>query len=122
MNFTPDELTNYREALRDRVCSLCRKFGYEEVCGVGVDGACPFDMHLEHILEAVLTTPRSADIGAYIPKIREKVCSECANQSDSGTCKSRDHAYCGLDSFLILAVQAVEDAFDRMHPAKANTP
>lgn len=116
MNFTPEDLREYREALRDRVCSICRKFGYDAVCGIGKEGECPFDRHLERLLEAVLTTPRSDYIADYLPKIRERVCSTCPNQNERGVCKSRDMAYCGLDCFIVLAVQTIEDTFDRLHP------
>ncbi|MBI4179664.1 hypothetical protein HY522_09620 [bacterium] len=116
MDFTPEELREYREALRDRICSICRKFGYDEVCGIGEDGECPFDRHLPKLLDAVLTTPRSDQIADYIPKIRELVCSTCPNQNDRGVCKSRDMAYCGLDSFLVLVVQVIEETYDRLRP------
>ncbi len=114
MTFTPEELLEYRQALKDRICSICQKFGYDEVCGIGEDGECPFDRHLPRLLEAVLTTPRSDNIADYVPKIREMVCSTCDNQNDRGRCKSRDQAYCGLDSFLVLVVQAIEDVQDRL--------
>ena len=104
--------------MRDRICSICSKFGYDEVCGIGVEGDCPFDRHLVRLLEAVLTTPRSDSIADYIPKIREMVCSTCDNQNDRGRCKSRDQAYCGLDSFLVLVVQTIEDVQDRLKAAK----
>ena len=116
MDFTPEELVEYRQALKDKICSICQKFGYDEVCGIGVDGECPFDRHLPRLLEAVLTTPRSEFIADYVPKIRALVCSGCDNQNERGGCKSRDHAYCGLDSFLVLVVQAIEDTYDRLHP------
>ena len=119
MNFTPEELQEYRGALRDRICSICGKFGYDEVCGIGEEGECPFDRHLERLLTAVLSTPRSDEISAYIPKIREMVCIECPNQNDRGVCKSRDTAYCGLDSFIVLVVQTIEDVQDRLRAAKS---
>lgn len=114
MNFTPEELQEYRRALRDRICSICSKFGYDEVCGIGEDGECPFDRHLPRLLDAVLSTPRSDEISAYIPKIREMVCITCPNQNERGVCKARDAAYCGLDSFIVLVVQTIEDVQDRL--------
>jgi hypothetical protein len=76
---------------------------------------CPFDRHLARLLEAVLTTPRSEFIADYLPRIRELVCSTCPNQNERGVCKARDMAYCGLDSFLVLVVQTIEDVYDRLH-------
>ena len=64
---------------------------------------------------AVLSTPRSDEISAYITKIRDMVCITCPNQNERGVCKARDMAYCGLDSFIVLVVQAIEDTYDRLH-------
>lgn len=117
MNFTHEELVEYRQALKDRICSICKKFGYDDVCGVGAEGECPFDVHLTRLLDAVLSTPRSDNVADYLPAIREKVCDCCPNQNERGSCKSRNHAYCGLDSFIVLVVQAIEDTYDRLHQA-----
>ncbi|MBI4584007.1 MAG: hypothetical protein HY717_08290 [Planctomycetes bacterium] len=115
MDFTPEELQAYLEALKDRVCSLCKKTGYSRSCGIGEYGICPFDLHLPRLLEAVLTTPRSRNIADYVPRIRELVCSQCENQDEKGVCKSRNLASCGLDSLLVLAVQTIEEVYDRLH-------
>ncbi len=114
MNFTPEELREYREALKDRICSICQKFGYDEVCGIGAEGECPFDLHLTRMLDAVLSTPRSDKIDDYIPRIRKMVCKYCPNQNERGICKSRDTAYCGMDAFIVLVVQTIEDVQDRL--------
>lgn len=113
MNFTPEELEMYRKALKDKVCSICRTFGYEDTCAIGAEGECPIDHHLPRLLTAILSTPRSKDIGDYIPRVRQQVCRRCPEQNDRGVCKTRDRAYCGLDSFLVLIAQAIEDAHDR---------
>ena len=122
MNFTPDELQEYLRALKDRVCSICRRSGYEEACKVGAHGVCPFEQHLPRLLEAVLTTPRSPRIADYIPNIRKLVCSHCENQSNMGVCQARNLCYCSLDSFLVIVVSTIEDVYDRLHPStvKAN--
>jgi len=119
MQLTPVELVEYRRDLKDRICSICRKFGYDDVCGVGAEGECPFDVHLARLVDAVLSTPRSNLVADYVPKIRELVCASCPNQNEQGVCKSRDRAYCGLDSFLVLVVQTIEDTYDRLHARPA---
>ncbi len=123
MDFTPEELHAYLEALKDRVCSLCKKTGYRRSCGIGEFGLCPFDLHLPRLLEAVLTTPRSRNIADYVPRIRELVCSQCENQDAQGNCKSRNLASCGLDSLLVLVVPVIEEVYDRLHrlPGKMNS-
>lgn len=121
MNFPPEVLKEYREALRDSVCSKCWTSGYERSCRVGKLGVCPVDVHLPRLIEAVLTTPRSPKVSDYIPRIRELVCSHCENQDEYGACQARNLTQCGLDSFVVLAVQTIEDVYDRLHP-RARTP
>ncbi|MEW6736958.1 MAG: hypothetical protein AB1489_37060 [Acidobacteriota bacterium] len=108
MNFSEEELEKYRQALKDRVCSICQELGYDKVCG-GVEGNCQIEQHLPKILEAVLSTPYSNNIADYLPKLRELVCSGCLNQDEHGRCELRDLAYCGLDSLFVLVVQTIED-------------
>jgi hypothetical protein len=114
MEFTQEELEQYWHALRDVVCSRCRRSGYEHSCRIGKQGICPFDLHLPHLVEAVLTTPRSNRIADYIPNIRAMVCSQCENQDARGGCLSREMASCGIDSYLVLVVQTIEDVHDRL--------
>jgi hypothetical protein len=116
MEFTPREFEAYRQALKERVCSICQKSGYAGSCAIGENGVCPFDLHLPRLLEAVLSTPRSPRIADYVPRIRELVCSHCFNQEVGGVCASRDLCHCSLDSLLVLVVTAIEEVHDRLHP------
>jgi hypothetical protein len=118
MNFTQEDLEIYKQALNDKVCSLCQRFGYDEVCGKGENGICIIDQHLPKIVEAVLCTPKSNNITDYVVRLRELVCSGCPGQDDSGRCELRDLAYCTLDSFFILVVQTIEEASERVLVAK----
>jgi hypothetical protein len=114
MDFTQDELHQYWKALKGAICSECCQSGYERSCRIGKDGICPFDLHFPRLLEAVLSTPRSNRIADYIPNIRALVCSHCENQDRHGACLSRDMASCGLDSYILLVVQTIEDTQDRL--------
>jgi hypothetical protein len=114
MDFTQEELEQYWKALRGAVCSKCCQSGYERSCRIGKDGICPFDLHLPRLVEAVLSTPRSNRIADYIPNIRALVCSHCENQDERGGCLSREMASCGLDSYILLVVQTIEDVQDRL--------
>jgi hypothetical protein len=114
MEFTQHELEQYWNALKEAVCSKCRKSGYERSCRIGAHGICPFDLHLPRLVEAVLTTPRSSRIADYIPNIRAMVCSHCENQDARGGCLSREMASCGIDSYLLVVVQTIEDIHDRL--------
>jgi hypothetical protein len=110
MEFSQAELELYKKALKEKVCSLCEKTGYKGGCLVGESGLCPVDYHLKELLTAVLTTPQSDKIADYVPGLRAAVCQHCDNQDGLGQCESREHAYCGLDSFFLLVVQTIEEA------------
>jgi hypothetical protein len=114
MRLTREELEEYRLALRDRVCAACRSCGYGDSCKVLPDGLCPIELHLPYLVEAVLSTPPSASISAYLPAIRTLVCSRCPNQDATGYCRAREAAACGLDSFLVLAVGTIEEVRERL--------
>lgn len=114
MDFTQGELEQYRHALGEAVCSACTASGYNRSCRIGKGGICPFDLHLPRIVEAVLSTPRSNRIADYTPNIRAMVCSHCENQDEHGGCLSRELASCGIDSYLVLVVQTIEDVQDQL--------
>jgi hypothetical protein len=114
MDFTQGELEQYSHALREAVCSKCTASGYRRSCRIGKGGICPFDLHLARLIEAVISTPRSNRIADYIPNIRAMVCSHCENQDEHGGCLSRELASCGIDSYLVLVVQTIEDVQDQL--------
>lgn len=125
MEPTDTELTvmafeEYHKALHDRVCSICRKSGYSTSCAIGECGLCPIDTHLPRLVNAVLSTPRSQYISDYVPNIREMVCSHCVRQDEKGVCEARNLAECGLDSFLTLIVETIEDVYDRQQGVGAH--
>jgi len=117
MNITSEDLEIYRKVLDREVCSKCRKGGYENSCQVGAQGICPLNLYLKNIVEAVVSTPKSGRAADYLPKIRQLVCAQCENQDEHGACGSRDQAACGLDSFIVLVIQAIESTHERLQLA-----
>jgi hypothetical protein len=59
----------------------------------------------------------SEDIQPYIEAIRREVCSACVDQQSDGSCETRQQVRCALDAYLLLVVDAIEEAtgksFDR---------
>jgi hypothetical protein len=53
---------------------------------------------------------RSDDIQQYIDAIRRNVCSVCAEQAHDGSCETRQEVQCALDAYLLLVVDAIEEA------------
>ena len=72
----------------------------------------------------------SNDIQQYIDAIRRNVCSVCEEQAQDGSCEVRRQVQCSLDAYLLLVVDAIEEAtgktFDkskiRTLPAGAAVP
>lgn len=107
------DLETARQVLRDRVCSVCTDRLVDGSCGIEEVRTCAFDAHLPKILD-VVNEIRSDDINDYVTAIRERVCSECEGQDEEGDCKYREGVECALDSYLILVIESLEDARDRL--------
>jgi hypothetical protein len=56
---------------------------------------------------------QSNDIHQYIEAIRRNVCSVCQEQAQDGTCETRQQVQCALDAYLLLVVDAIEEATGR---------
>jgi hypothetical protein len=52
----------------------------------------------------------SDDICEYIDAIRANVCSVCEQQNSEGGCEARQQVRCSLDAYLLLVVDAIEEA------------
>ncbi|MCL6507841.1 MAG: hypothetical protein K6T59_12520 [Bryobacteraceae bacterium] len=112
MNRSFEEL----EALvRRRICSVCTERTVEGTCGLeGAD--CALFRLFPAVARAILST-HSDDIRAYVEAIRNQVCPLCREQAPDGSCALRDQVRCALDAYLMLVVDAIEEAtgkaFDR---------
>jgi hypothetical protein len=52
----------------------------------------------------------SDDIQHYIDAIRRDVCSLCADRASDDSCEPRQQVCCALDAYLLLVVDAIEEA------------
>jgi hypothetical protein len=74
----------------------------------------------------------SNDIHDYVEAIRAGVCTVCHDRQSDGSCETRQIVRCALDAYLLLVVDAIEEAtgktFDRntltavSHPPSAPRP
>jgi hypothetical protein len=96
----PDELEEYRAALRAEVCSHCiERRPSAPPCGPLGKG-CGLERHLAGLVQICRTTD-SVLIDPYIEKLHETICTDC-EYKDTAFCP------CPLNYLLQLAVQAVE--------------
>ncbi|GEM_PF-594371 len=94
--------------MHDRVCKVCPDSGYDGKCYSLDPIGCALSRFLPEIVEAI-TRVDSAYLQDYFDSVRERVCAQCPNQDDYQKCDVRDKANCGLDSYLALVVDIVED-------------
>ncbi|MEK8022359.1 MAG: hypothetical protein AAB229_00980 [Candidatus Hydrogenedentota bacterium] len=109
-------LEEYKSAVRQFVCDKCVCFeaqkGKPEHCAHEASGACPIFEHLQEVVEVVRSV-KSEELTPYIDELRQKVCCKCRHQNAEGFCELRDSvapvpAWCMLDSYISLVVNAVE--------------
>jgi hypothetical protein len=101
------------EALvRNRICSVCTERTVEGQCGLEEPSSCALFHLFPQVAEAIQSV-HSDDIQQYIDAIRGKVCSVCAERAADGSCESRQQVQCALDAYLLLVVDAIEEATGR---------
>ena len=102
------DIERYREAVRKKVCQKCLDLDEHGYCSLTDERECGVLLHLEMIVD-VVHTAHSDKLEDYIRLLRERVCSNCKNQSPDGTCRLRSQTDCGLDRFFELIVEAIEE-------------
>lgn len=96
-----------REALKERVCSVCFERNDDGTCGLPPERTCALEAHLPDIIRAVEAV-ESVDLEPYVESIRTRVCPHCSQDAE-GRCVFRDNFDCSVDNFLYLIVETVED-------------
>lgn len=120
MDRSLEELENI---VRARICGICSDRKTDGTCGMEEPESCGLFRLFPQVAGAIQAT-QSDDIQDYIRAIREKVCSVCLEQANDGTCEVRRQVRCALDAYLLLVVDAIEEAtgksFNRTHLELAN--
>jgi hypothetical protein len=98
--------------VRATVCRVCTDRNNDGSCGLEDPGSCALFRLFPQVARAIQTT-HSDDIRDYVKAIREQVCSICEQQASDGSCETRDNVACALDAYLLLIVDAIEDATGR---------
>ena len=111
--------------LRARICGVCSDRNSDGSCGLEQPADCALFRLLPQMAEAIQST-HSDDIRDYVHAIREKVCSICEEQAADGSCEQRNQVRCALDAYLLLVVDAIEEAtgrtFDRAFTSAPEKP
>ena len=97
------------EALRRRICTVCVDRNVDGTCSLDVRHECGLFDRFPKVAQSI-SRVHSDNIDDYITAIREDVCADCPNQDPEGLCKLREEVRCVLDRYLLLIVDAIEEA------------
>jgi hypothetical protein len=112
-----NRIDRFREALKERVCSICFDRNDDGTCGLPAGRVCALEAHLPEIVQAIESV-ESFDLSPYVDGIRSQVCPEC-NEDENGRCAFRERFDCSVDNFLMLVVDTIEDVKRRESAAAA---
>src|SRR3954451_20717262 len=109
-------LAELESIVRDRVCHVCTDRTPTGECGLEEPSSCSLFQLFPQVAKAIQSVT-SDGIQTYIEASRGSVCSACVDQQTDGSCATRQQVRCALDAYLLLVVDAIEEAtgksFDR---------
>jgi hypothetical protein len=103
--------------VRNKICGVCTERTVDGNCGLEEPSTCALFRLFPEVAQAVQSV-NSDDIQQYIDAIRRNVCSVCVEQAADGSCATRQQVRCALDAYLVLVVDAIEEATGRIFDKK----
>jgi hypothetical protein len=105
-------LEELEKIVRDTICRVCSDRTEDGDCGLENPGTCALFRMFPQVAQAIQST-HSDDIRDYLQAIRDQVCTVCVAQDTDGSCETRENVACALDAYLLLVVDAIEEATGR---------
>ena len=109
-------LAELESIVRNKICNVCTAREANGDCGLDEPSSCALFRLFPQVAEAIHSV-KSDNINQYLDAIRRNVCSVCTDQASDGSCETRKQVQCALDAYLLLVVDAIEEAtgktFDR---------
>jgi hypothetical protein len=102
-------LADLEAIVRNRICKVCTSRTISSDCGLEEPSSCALFRLFPQVAQAIQSVD-SDDIHQYIEAIRQQVCSVCNEQAADGSCETRQEVQCSLDAYLLLVVDAIEEA------------
>jgi hypothetical protein len=106
---TGRSLADLESIVRNRVCGVCSERTVEGACGLEKPSGCALFQLFPQVAKAIQSVS-SEDINDYIGAIRRNVCAVCFDQAPEGSCETRAQVRCALDAYLLLVIDAIEEA------------
>jgi len=117
-------LVELESIVRNKICSVCTDRTVDGQCGLEEPSHCALFRLFPQVAQAIQSVT-SDDIQQYLDAIRHDVCSVCVDQASDGSCETRQQVRCALDAYLLLVVDAIEEAtgktFDKRGLGSAGT-
>ena len=102
-------LVELESIVRNRICKVCTERTVDGLCGLEEPSHCALFRLFPQVAQAIQSV-QSDDIQQYVEAIRRNVCAVCADQARDGSCETRQQVQCALDAYLLLVVDAIEEA------------
>lgn len=102
----------YEEAVVRHVCSKCIDFGTDGICHSQDPEGCAIFRFLPE-LAAIAERLHEYKIQPYVEAVRQEICMKCRAESRGGRCPLRDTLDCGLDRYLPLVLEAIEEVKEK---------
>jgi hypothetical protein len=102
-------LVELESIVRNKICKVCTERNVEGQCGLEEPSSCALFRLFPQVAKAIQSV-KSDDIQQYLDAIRRNVCSVCSEQASDGSCETRQEVRCALDAYLLLVVDAIEEA------------
>jgi hypothetical protein len=102
-------LVELEAIVRNRICSVCTERTVAGQCGLEEPSSCALFRLFPQVAQAIESV-QSDDIQQYLDAIRRNVCSVCADRASDESCETRQEVRCALDAYLLLVVDAIEEA------------
>jgi hypothetical protein len=102
-------LAEIEAIVRNKICQVCTSRTVNGTCGLEEPSSCAL-FHFFPQVASAIGSVESDDINDYIEAIRCQVCRLCADQDATEYCETRQQVQCALDAYLLLVVEAIEQA------------
>lgn len=102
-------LIELESIVRNRICVVCSERTETGACGLEHPSGCAL-FELFPLVAKAIQSVSSDDITDYIAAIRQDVCRLCLDRASDGSCETRKQVRCALDAYLLLVVDAIEEA------------
>lgn len=118
-------LAELESIVRNKICSVCTDRTVNGECGLEDPNSCALFRLFPQVAQAIQSV-KSDDIQQYLDAIRRGVCSVCVDRASDRSCETRQQVRCALDAYLLLVVDAIEEAtgktFDKQGLEVAGAP